>query len=332
MMAETNPYQVFAEKMFHKDSKWIPEILKSMINDQEAALLVGLPGSAEQMAEKSGRPVKDVAADLEDLFHKGLAFKKEKGGVLNYRGPMHLAQFHDASILWPEAPESFYMLWQKYMDEEWPKLAPLITKLMPRPFTRVIPVGKTLDAGKAQVLAPDDVRKIIEGTSRVAVTKCTCRLTMKRCDAPVEVCLQIGKGADYTVERGSGREITKAEALDIIRQAEDAGLVHVTMNKSDLGHFICNCCGCCCQSFTLLISDSLPLCDPSRFKPKVDAELCSACGDCEERCWFGAIALGDDDVAVADDDLCLGCGQCAFACPEGAITMVEAREASFIPK
>src|SRR3990172_9990703 len=104
--------------------------------------------------------------------------------------------------------------------------------MTPRPFTRVIPVGKTLDAGKAAVIAPDDVRKIIEGTNRVAVTKCTCRLTMKGCDAPVDVCLQIGKGADYTVERGSGREITKAEALEILLQAEKAGLVHVTMNKA----------------------------------------------------------------------------------------------------
>jgi len=154
---------------------------------------------------------------------------------------------------------------------------------------------------------------------------------MKKCDAPVEVCLQINRGADYTIERGSGREVSKEEAIKLLDQAEEAGLVHVTMNKAGVGHFICNCCGCCCQSFTLLISDGLPLCDPSRWRPQVDADLCSACGECEDRCWFDAILVGDDDYAVVDDEKCLGCGQCAYVCPEEAIALAEAREPEFIP-
>jgi len=330
-MSDANPYQKFAEKMFHKDSKWIPKILKAMIDDDQASLLVSLPGTAEKMAEKLGRPAKDIESDLNDMFHKGLTFKKKKGGAMNWRAPMHLAQFHDASILWPEAPDEFIGLWKKYMDEEWPKLAPMITKMMPKPFTRVIPVQKSIDAGKAQVIAPDNVMEMIENSRRIAVTKCTCRVSMHKCDSPVEVCLQIDKGADYTVERGSGREVSKDEALRIAREAEEAGLVHVGMNKSGLGHFICNCCGCCCQSFTLLISDGLPLCDPSRYRPAVTVDACSACGDCEERCWFEAIVVGDDDAAVVNGDKCLGCGQCAIVCPEEAIVMEEVREPGFIP-
>jgi Pyruvate/2-oxoacid:ferredoxin oxidoreductase delta subunit len=323
---------MFAQKMMHQDSKWIPEILKAMISDDQAKLLVSLPGTAEQMAEKTGRPADEVGADLKEMFIKGLTFKKEKGGQTLWRAPMHLAQFHDATILWPEAPESFYDLWKKYMEEEWPDLAKVITKLMPRPFTRVVPVEKSVETGKAQVLAPENITEIINNADRIAVTNCTCRLTMKKCDTPVEVCMQINRGADYTVERGSGREISKEEALKMAREVEEAGLVHVTMNKAGIGHFICNCCGCCCQSFTMLISDGLPLCDPSRYRPEVNADNCSACGDCEERCWFGAVIVGDDDVAVVDGDLCLGCGQCAIACPEEAIAMNEVREPGFIPE
>lgn len=330
-MAESAAYQKFAEKMMHKDSKWIPKILKALINDNQAELLVSLPGTAADMAKKLDRPAKEIEADLKDMFRKGLTFKKEKGGAVTWRAAAHLAQFHDASILWPEANEKFYGLWKKYMEEEWPKLARIISKVLPRPITRVIPVMKSLDPGRAKVLAPEDVREMVGSASRVAVTNCTCRLTMKGCDAPVEVCLQINKGADYTVERGSGREIDKDEALKILDQTEEAGLIHVIMNKASVGHFICNCCGCCCQSFSMLISDDLPLCDPSRWKPEVDEDKCSACGECEERCYFGAIVIGDDDVAVVDDSMCMGCGQCAIGCPEEAIAMIEARKPDFIP-
>ena len=218
------------------------------------------------------------------------------------------------------------------MEKEWPDLAPTFAKIMPRPFTRVIPVGKSVETGTVQVLAPENLREIIQAASRVAVTNCTCRLSMQKCDSPLEVCLQINRGADYTIDRGSGREVSKEEALEIIRKAQEAGLVHVTMNKAGVGHFICNCCGCCCQSFSLLISDGVRLCDPSRYRPEVNAEACIGCATCEDRCWFNAIEVGEDDVAVVNEELCLGCGQCAIGCPEEAISMVDVREPGFIPE
>lgn len=331
-MSDTSPYEKFAANMLHPDSKYIPQIIRSMTSPEQASLLVALPGTAAEMAEKTGRSLVAIEADLTDLFRKGLAFKKEKAGSLLWRAPAHLVQFHDATLVWPEATEEFYGLWRAYMEKEWPTLAQGLSALTPRPFTRVIAVNRTIDTGKAQVLAPDSVRELIHGARRIAVTPCTCRLSMGKCDAPVEVCLQINRGADYTVERGSGRELTRDEALSVLDQAQAAGLVHVTMNKADAGHFICNCCGCCCQAFSLLRSDGPRLCDPSRFQPRVDADRCTACGTCEERCLFDAIAVGDGDAATVDAENCLGCGQCAAVCPEGAIVMEAVREMDFIPR
>ncbi|MDY6904381.1 MAG: 4Fe-4S binding protein [Thermodesulfobacteriota bacterium] len=331
-MSEKTPYAKFAERMMQPDSVYIPKILQSMITDRQAEMLMSLPATADQMADKFDISEKEAQADLSDMYRKGLTFRKKKDGIVLWRPPMHIAQFHDATIVWPEATEEFYEFWRLYMEEEWPKLAPGLATVLPRPFTRVVPVGKSIDTGKAKVLAPENVMEILESASRIAVTKCTCRLTMKKCDAPVEVCLQINKGAEYTIDRGSGREVSLAEAKAIIRETEEAGLVHVTMNKADVGHFICNCCGCCCQSFTMLISDGVNLCDPSRYVPEIDTEDCSGCGICEDRCWFGAISLDDDDVAVVMEDKCLGCGQCAISCPEAAITMNEIRGEDFIPQ
>jgi hypothetical protein len=98
-MSDTKAYRKFAEMMLHKESQVIPKILQCMITDEQAEMLVSLPGTAAQMAEKSGRNVDAVRNDLNDMFRKGLAFKKEKDGEVLWRAPAHIAQFHDASIL-----------------------------------------------------------------------------------------------------------------------------------------------------------------------------------------------------------------------------------------
>jgi Na+-translocating ferredoxin:NAD+ oxidoreductase RNF subunit RnfB len=331
MKDQIDPYKKFAENMFHADSIYLPEILSLMINDDQATLLISLPGTVQQMSEKLGRSTDDITSDLKDMFRKGLAFKKVKNDDTHWKAPAHIAQFHDATITWPEATQAFYDAWQRYMSEEWPKLAPMLTQLLPRPVTRVIPIGESIDTGKAKILSPENVREIIETATKLAVTNCTCRLSMRNCDAPLEVCIQVNRGAAYTIERGSGREITKAEAFEIIEKSEEAGLVHVTMNKADVGAFICNCCGCCCQSFTLLISDGVALCDPSRYIPEINVDACSGCETCVERCWFHAIHLNDEGYACVDEKKCLGCGQCAIGCPEDAIKLVEKRPVDFIP-
>jgi MinD superfamily P-loop ATPase len=46
----------------------------------------------------------------------------------------------------------------------------------------------------------------------------------------------------------------------------------------------------------------------------LDADSCTACGDCIERCQFHALSLSG---AAVDIDLarCMGCGICVVACP-----------------
>lgn len=174
-MTELSPYQQFAANMLDKNSVYIPKILKCMINDAQATLLISLPGTAADLAAKTGRSESDVEADLKDMFIKGLTFKKAKPGQpVFWRGPMHLAQFHDATIVWPDATQEFYDTWALYMENEWPKLAPQLAGFLPKPFTRVIPVGKSLDAGKAQILTYENMIDIVDNARKIAVTKCTC--------------------------------------------------------------------------------------------------------------------------------------------------------------
>jgi len=86
------------------------------------------------------------------------------------------------------------------------------------------------------------------------------------------------------------------------------------------------------MTFPLMINKKLNLCDPSRFVARIDEELCDGCGDCLERCYFGARALEDErNVVVVTEDECMGCGLCQVVCKEGAITLEIVREEDFIP-
>jgi len=330
-MGEEERYRALAEKIFMGNSALIPLLFEMIADPEEADILLALPAAAKGLAESYGKSEDEVQGMLDVLFRKGLVFKKQTPEGTLYRTCRDLMQFHDASILWPEAPREYLDLWQRFMEEEWPAFSEIVDKILTKPVGRIVPVGETVE-GRQQILAYEDVRQLIEEAGTIAVTNCTCRLTAQKCDRPVEICLQIGKAGEYTIDRGSGREIDKEEALALLRKAEEAGLIHVTMNRAEDTHFICNCCEDCCMTFPLMINKKLNLCDPSRFVARIDEELCAGCGDCLERCYFGARALEDErNVVVVTEDECMGCGLCQVVCKEGAITLEIVREEDFIP-
>jgi Pyruvate/2-oxoacid:ferredoxin oxidoreductase delta subunit len=324
-------YIELAKRIGLGDSERIPALFQIISEPHEAEMLLAMPGTALSLAEKLDRPVEHVNTALETLFVKGLVFPSMKTDTPTYRMGRDLVQFHDATILWPGARQSFLDLWQEFMEVEWPEVAKRYSEIVPRPFTRIIPVGVTIQA-KSHVLAYEDVEEIINSSKSLSVTKCTCRLTAHKCDKQLEACLQINRAADYSLARGTGRKLTKEEALDLVRRCEEEGLIHVVMNKQSVDHFICNCCSCCCQTMPVLIQHNVRVIEPSRFAAKVDPDLCTACETCLERCFFGAISVAADQSAQVDEKKCMGCGLCQVTCPSAAISMTEVRERDFIPE
>lgn len=330
-MEDEGLYRRLAEKIMMPDSELIPVLFSTIASRREAELMLALPLTPAGAAAEFDVSEEEAHAMLDTLYRKGLAFKKAKPEGVFYRMCRDIMQFHDASILWPEAPREYLDLWQRFMDEEWPAFAEAVDKLLPRPITRVVPVSESMDT-RQQILAYEDVRLMIEEADAIAVTNCTCRLTARKCDKPVEICLQIGKAGEYTIDRGSGRRIDREEALDLLRKAEEAGLVHVTMNRSADTHFICNCCDDCCMAFAIMVERRLSMVDPSRYVARVDAESCVGCGDCLERCYFNALAMDEEaQVACVDPDACMGCGLCQVVCGEGSIVLEAVRDTEFIP-
>ncbi len=325
-------YQAMAEHIGLGQSERIARLFGMIADSDEADLLLALPADAPAAAEKLGREPGQVQAMIDRLFIKGLVFPSRKTDPPTWRMCRDLVQFHDATLLWPGAPPEYLDLWREFMDLEWFDIARKISQGKDKPFTRIIPVGVSIEA-RTSILDFESVAQIIAKARSIAVTNCTCRLSMRKCDRPLEVCLQVDNAADYNLARGTGRALSKDEAMDILKEAEEAGLVHVTMNRHEGNHFICNCCPCCCQTMPVLIEGGIRVVDPSRFVAAVDAQECIGCGTCEERCYFSAISFpgGEDSPAVVDPERCMGCGLCLVTCPTGAITLSEAREKSFVP-
>ncbi len=325
-------YEELAARVGLPQSKIVPRLFEMLADETDSKLLLTMPGQTSDLASRMGLETGEVQKRVDEQFHRGLVFPSLKTEPPTYRMCRDMVQFHDATILWEEAPREFLDLWQEFMETEWPEVAKTISKMMPKPFTRVIPVDISVEAKQA-VLDFESVREVVTNAKRLAVTKCTCRLTAHKCDRPLEACIQVNNAAAYAVSRGTGREIDTQEALDILKNAEEEGLIHVTMNRHQVDHFICNCCPCCCQTMPILIKGGVRVIDPSRFSADIDSELCTGCGTCHERCYFGAISWedGEGSVSLIDAEKCMGCGLCEVTCPDDAIDLIEKREESFVP-
>lgn len=314
-------------------ANFIPELFSMVADLEEAELCMAMPGTPEQLAEKVGKSIDEVSKMCAELYHKGVAFKSFKSGGLGYKMCRNFIQFHDATILWPEAPKEFLDLWQKCMEEEMPRWSRMATEMMKKPSNRIIAIESSIDS-KQQILDADSAERIVREAEVIAVTDCTCRTIAKKCDSPLDVCMQTDNAARYALDRGTGKELNQDEALAMLKKAEEAGLVHVTLNRVHAGHYICNCCRCCCQTFPILLNEGLHTCDPSRYEARIDPEACSNCGVCVERCFFSALEEVEHEgetVMQVIKDKCMGCGVCHVTCPEDAITLVEVRDIEFIP-
>ena len=328
-MTQTDLYQQLTTAIGIPESDCIPRIFKMLADEDEAKIVLAAapPGTVEEIAERSGVPVEKVESSIDPLFKKGLLYKSSRPGV--YYRVKSMLQFHDASILAPGMTQEFFDLWKEYHEKEFDQHMGQIQSVLPRSAMRVIPVNIAVQPD-VQVVYFDDVREIVEKARNLAVTDCTCRVVDGHCGKSLEVCIQIDKAADYAVERGSGRQLTKEETLEILRQCEEEGLVHVVSNSRGLGHVLCNCCDDCCINWVNHGRGKLNFTAPSRFTAVVDADLCTTCEVCADRCYFDAISF-DSGVCEIDEEKCMGCGLCVVACEDEAINMKETRDEEFVP-
>ena len=319
-----------AESVGAGESPVVPKIFEALVNDDEAKvmLLAAPPATAEDLALKSGLPLATILTMMDSLFYRGLIFKATKGGEKKFYRVKTIPQMHDSTSLTPGISRQVLDLWKDYMEKEWPAYGGKIMEIMPGSLMRVVPVNESVEP-QSRVLAYDDVVKIVQDAKILSVTNCSCRVISGNCKKPLEVCMQVDRAAEYNIERGTGRVLSKNEAVEILKKCREEGLVHVVDNRQTVGHVICNCCDDCCLNWAIMKGPKKWVA-PSRFEAVVDTDLCSGCEVCMDRCFFDALSL-KDDLAVVDPEKCLGCGACTVVCPTEALKLKETRSADFVP-
>jgi electron transport complex protein RnfB len=226
---------------------------------------------------------------------------------------------------------------------------PEVAKLGER-YTQEIRRGSLSDAPAARrVIAVEEsipfnlaIHPYEQATEMLASAKpwgvldCICRTQTRQagrgCSHPLENCLVFAPVEDVFDNNESIRAIGQEEALRILREAEDRGLVHTIGNIGDHDFNICNCCACCCGLLRGVIEFQRPtVIAHSDFHITVDETVCEGCGDCIERCHFGALSLLND-VCVGDYARCVGCGLCTLACSLGALSLGRRPEGETPPR
>jgi electron transport complex protein RnfB len=230
-----------------------------------------------------------------------------------------------------QLPKEFIKDFHDYFDEAW----------LPEAFKvkgaqlRTIPVEKSIDVERVATKF-DSLESLIESVKGpFMVTNCICKqlkdLEGDPCKVTTrrEVCMGFGYAAKMYIGQGWGREISKEEAIQILKQNQEDGLVLQPDNSQELG-FLCSCCSCCCESLSRYIKFPNPgNMSITNYYAEIDSELCTGCSTCINICPMEAIKMRDN-ISKVKQKRCIGCGNCVVKCPEDAINLRK-RERVFTP-
>ncbi len=334
----------------------LTSIVQVLITEEDLDFIIAFEKqksqTLEQLKASSGLSEEVILKKAEKLAKKGLIFNQPtRQGVIVFR----LMPFINVGVF-----EYTFMKKLEYNDEE-KKLADLYAKLgkesrerwvsnydivysyleKMQPIDRTIPITENKETGEEiniivdeelevpeqKILPTQKVEELVEKFDEIAVGHCFCRHhkdllgdSCKQTDIR-ENCFTFGKSARYTSEQGFSRLISKDEALKILKQAEQDGLVHKAYHPNfDIKRdetSICNCCTCCCGQV------GNPTVNATYYFAQVNQDLCVGCGTCVEKCSTGSMQLNEDGKAERIGEYCIGCGACAYFCPENAISLVE---------
>jgi ferredoxin len=309
------------------------KVLAKIYTPEEAALASEMQlilESAEQIAHRTGRDPAKTTALLEEMVQKGLIRAIQEGEQRKFGLMPFVVGVYEEQL--GRMDEELARLVEEYILEAalgWGEFLNTLPSIH-----KVIPVEKSIPV-EVQVFPYEQASALLNKAKSFGVRKCICRVNRgllgEPCKYPVEVCMVFAPVEGAFDDDPDTRAITKKEALQILQETEEAGLIHSSSNIRE-GHFyICNCCTCCCGIMRGIskfgIENSVAKSD---FFATVDPEVCTGCGTCVKRCQFGAPSLVDE-ISRVDQKRCVGCGLCVMTCPSEAMTLVRKPEDQISP-
>lgn len=304
-------------------------LLAKMFAPEEALLasVMGLtPEPVAVIAERAGVAPEDASAALSRMAAKGLVGAARQGGPALFALRPFIVGSYESQL--PRMDAELAALVEQYFQETRGKIARDLPYLH-----RVLPVEQAIPF-ELEIFPHERAAELLDGARSWAVRSCICRvqqrLVGKGCDHPLENCLVFAPVGGVFDGDAVNRGITKQEALEILREAAESGLIHSTGNYSSGNHYICNCCTCCCGVLRNVADLGMSwTVARSGFRALVDDHSCTGCGACADRCQFHALSISMGTCHV-DARHCSGCGQCTMACPVGAMSLLRLSESDAV--
>jgi Na+-translocating ferredoxin:NAD+ oxidoreductase subunit B len=297
-------------------------ILKKLFNEDDAAVFVAMSPKLEPagaVAPRLGLSEDAAAARLGDMADRGLLFCVAKDGVKRYGAIPFVHGLFEFQV--KRLDRELADLVEEYFKDGF--VANMIDNASG--FLRTVPVERSVEV-ESRIAPYEDACAMLRDKDLIVVAECICRkakaMVTDGCGKPREVCFMFGSMGQYYIDHQMGRRVQPDEAVALLRQAQEAGLVTQPASAKNPGG-MCNCCGDCCGVLLSIRQHPKPATVVfSNHFAQVDPDLCSACGACEDRCQMDAIAVNGNDSAEIDLDRCIGCGLCVIACPEHAASLV----------
>lgn len=350
-------------------SKELRKILEALYSPEEVKILMVFNGpyldqfTAEQIAKKLKKPLDEIQPILDEMTRTQRIFSIERDDKRTYSlfplipglFEFFFANYKRAEAEEKETMELFAKEFEKYYNKGFAAEIGSSTNPLMRVLVDQKVIEDNIERGKGKVseieineqisdeisndiLPFEQAEKIISKARKIAVMDCACRKHMEIYndgvpvnDYPINICMVLNIWADYCIQQGFAREISNDEALETLKRAAKAGLVHTTQNITEKATFICNCDRDCCVLLRGLTKFRNPRAVArSNFVPEYDKENCIFCEKCVDLCpmfaiqhHFGHQKDKSDEKIMINQDLCIGCGVCAFNCAKGAITMIK---------
>ncbi len=293
--------------MINKIDENAPEYysLASILTDDEAdvAIACGLrkERTAEYLAKKVGKPVEEVQKIAEHLAWIGvfrITTDKTDGKDRFYMqifAPGIMEMLVNNQTLLKEHPE-VGRAFEEYTRIRMANMAPMLPNgygLM-----RVVPIESSIKDIPG-VSDYDKLSYYLNKYDTFSVSPCSCRAARRSIGdgcghLEEDMCIQMGKGAEHYIRTGRARQVSREEVLEILKRAEDNGLMHDMPNIEEAGESsaICNCCSCACFGLRVGLMFGARDVIRSNFAAEIDETKCVACGQCVENCPANALKLG----------------------------------------
>jgi Pyruvate/2-oxoacid:ferredoxin oxidoreductase delta subunit len=324
-------------------SELLYDILAMLFTEREARLVAQLPVAPFKAADAArawGTDATQAERELDKLVARSLLIDTGFDGERRYFLPPPMAGFFEFSMMRTDGhldKQTLAELFHRYMTVE-DEFVRELYEPGETQLGRALVHEPALDPhDELHVLDYERASVIIGEARHLAVGLCYCRHKMehlgKACDAPLELCLSLNDAAETLIRQGIVRQIEAAEGLDLLAEAYEHDLVQFAENVRQGVNFVCNCCGCCCE--TMIAARRFAVLRPvhtTRFMPVVDEQTCNGCGRCAELCPVEALRQELPGAApTVDRAVCIGCGVCSRTCRRRAIILAVRPERIITP-